>query len=73
MAATLTMNDTLQQIVAEAKRLKKHDREVLLKELRIRRLLAENKPIVRNPNAETLSIEEINEIKHLSRQKHAQQ
>ena len=72
MAATLTMNDTLQQIVAEAKRLKKHDREVLLKELQIRRLLAENKPIIRNPNAETLTMEEINEIKHLSRQKHAQ-
>ncbi len=61
------MDSTLEQIVIEAKKLKKEEREFLLKELRIRRLIAENKPIVRNKKAKVLSLEEINEIKHLSR------
>jgi hypothetical protein len=68
MAATLGMDDTLRQIVAEAKKLKKSDREKLLKELQIRRLLAEDKPIVRSPSGGTPTMEEINEIKHFSRQ-----
>lgn len=65
------MDSTLEQIVAEAKKLKKQEKESLLKELQIRRLIAENKPIVRNKRARILSLEEINEIKHLSRQTNA--
>lgn len=65
------MDATLEQIIVEAKKMKKEDREFLLKELQIRRLLAEDKPIVRNKKAAPLSLEEINEIKHLSRNVHA--
>lgn len=65
------MDATLAQIIVEAKKMKKEDREFLLKELQIRRLLAEDKPIVRNKKAKPLSLEEINEIKHLSRNVHA--
>lgn len=61
------MDAILAQIMVEAKKMKKEDREFLLKELQIRRLLAEDKPIVRNKKAEPISLEEINEIKHLSR------
>jgi len=64
------MDATLEQIMVEAKKMKKEDREFLLKELQIRRLLAEDKPIVRNKKAKSLSLEEINEIKHLSRTVH---
>jgi len=64
-------NDTIKEIVSEAKKLKEVDRQLLLKELRIRRLLAEDKPIVRAPRVKPLSLEEINEIKHLSRKTHA--
>jgi hypothetical protein len=50
----------------------KADREFLLKELKIRRMLTENKPIVRaKRKIKSLSLEEINEIKHLSRRKQA--
>jgi len=65
------MDSILNQIVTEAKKLKKAEKESLLKELRIRRLMAENKPIVRNKKARVLSLEEINEIKHLSRKENA--
>jgi len=63
--------DTIREILSEAKKLKKADRQLLLKELRIRRLLAEDKPIVRARRLKPLSLEEINEIKHLSRKEHA--
>lgn len=64
-------NDTIKEIVSEAKKLKEADRQLLLKELRIRRLLAEDKPIVRARRVKPLSLEEINEIKHLSRKGNA--
>ncbi len=64
-------NDTIKEILTEAKKLKEADRQLLLKELRIRRLLAENKPIIRARRVKPLSLEEINEIKHLSRKGHA--
>ena len=64
-------NDTIKEILTEAKKLKEVDRQLLLKELRIRRLMAENKPIIRAPRVKPLSLEEINEIKHLSRKGHA--
>jgi hypothetical protein len=64
-------NDTIKEILSEAKKLKEADRQLLLKELRIRRLLAEEKPIVRARRVKPLSLEEINEIKHLSRKGHA--
>jgi hypothetical protein len=64
-------NDTIKEILTEAKKLKEADRQLLLKELKIRRLLAENKPIVRARRVKPLSLEEINEIKHLSRKGHA--
>lgn len=64
-------NDTIKEIVSEAKKLKEGDRQLLLKELRIRRLLAEDRPIVRAPKVKPLSLEEINEIKHLSRKGNA--
>lgn len=64
-------NDTIKEILTEAKKLKEVDRQLLLKELKIRRLLAENKPIVRARRVKPLSLEEINEIKHLSRKGHA--
>lgn len=64
-------NDTIKEILSEAKKLKEADRQLLLKELRIRRLLAEDKPIVRARKVKPLSLEEINEIKHLSRKVHA--
>ena len=64
-------NDTIKEILSEAKKLKESDRQLLLKELRIRRLLAEDKPIVRARKIKPLSLEEINEIKHLSRKSHA--
>jgi hypothetical protein len=64
-------NDTIKEILTEAKKLKEADRQLLLKELKIRRLLAENKPIVRARKVKPLSLEEINEIKHLSRKGHA--
>jgi hypothetical protein len=64
-------NDTIKEILTEAKKLKQADRQILLKELKIRRLLAENKPIVRARSVKPLSLEEINEIKHLSRKGHA--
>ena len=63
--------DTIREILSEAKRLKEADRQLLLRELRIRRLLAEDKPIVRARRLKPLSLEEINEIKHLSRKGHA--
>ena len=66
------MDSTLEQIVVEAKKLTEEEREALLKELQIKRLIAENKPIVRNKKAKPLSLGEINEIKHLSRKAHAQ-
>jgi hypothetical protein len=64
-------NDTIKEILTEAKKLKEADRQLLLKELKIRRLLADNKPIVRARKVKPLSLEEINEIKHLSRKGHA--
>ncbi len=64
-------NETIKEILSEAKKLKEADRQVLLKELKIRRLLAENKPIVRARRVKPISLEEINEIKHLSRKGHA--
>jgi hypothetical protein len=64
-------NDTIKEILSEAKKLKESDRQLLLKELKIRRLLAEDKPIVRARKVKPLSLEEINEIKHLSRKGHA--
>jgi hypothetical protein len=64
-------NDTIKEILTEAKKLKEADRQLLLKELRIRRLMTENKPIVRARRIKPLSLEEINEIKHLSRKGHA--
>ena len=64
-------NDTIKEILFEAKKLKEADRQLLLKELRIRRLLAEDKPIVRARRVKPLSLEEINEIKHLSRKGYA--
>ncbi|MEO6453089.1 MAG: hypothetical protein ABIN97_03405 [Ginsengibacter sp.] len=67
MAALYLTDDSIQEIVSEAKKMKKADRRLLLKELRIRRLLAENKPIVKAKKTKALSLKEINEIKHLSR------
>ena len=64
-------NDTIKEILTEAKKLKEADRQLLLKELKIRMLLADNKPIVRARKVKPLSLEEINEIKHLSRKGHA--
>ena len=64
-------NDTIKEILSEAKKLKEADRQLLLKELRIRRLLADGKPIVRARRVKPLSLEEINKIKHLSRKGHA--
>ena len=69
---SLSLKDnTIEEIVSEAKKLKKADRRLLLKELRIRRLLAENKPIVKAKKTKPLSLKEIDEIKHLSRKLHA--
>jgi hypothetical protein len=64
-------NETIKEILSEAKKLKEADRQLLLKELKIRRLLAENKPIVRARRVKPISLGEINEIKHLSRKGHA--
>jgi len=64
-------NETIREILSEAKKLKKAERQLLLKELKIRRLLAENKPIVGARRVKPFSLEEINEIKHLSRKGHA--
>jgi hypothetical protein len=64
-------NETIKEILSEAKKLKEADRQLLLKELKIRRLLAENKPIVRARRVKPISLQEINEIKHLSRKGHA--
>ncbi len=64
-------NETIKEILSEAKKLKEADRQLLLKELKIRRLLAENKPIVRARRVKPISFQEINEIKHLSRKGHA--
>jgi hypothetical protein len=64
-------SETIKEILSEAKKLKEADRQLLLKELRIRRLLAENKPIVRARRVKPISLEEINEIKHLARKGHA--
>lgn len=63
--------ETIKEILSEAKKLKEADRQLLLKELKIRRLLAENKPIVGARRVKPISLEEINEIKHLSRKDHA--
>ena|GEM_PF-6715185 len=63
--------DTIKEILSEAKKLSEADRQLLLKEMRIRRLLAANKPIVRARRVKALSLEEINEIKHLSRKGYA--
>ncbi len=71
MIATNTTNNTIKQIITEAKKMSKAELEFLLKEIKIRKLLAERKPIVRAKKAKSLSLEEINEIKHLSRKKHA--
>jgi hypothetical protein len=38
-----------------------------LKELRIKKLIAENRPIVKAKGVRPLSLSEINKIKHLSR------
>ena len=64
-------NNTIKEILTEARKLNEADRQMLLKELKIRRLLAENKPIVKARRLKPLSLEEINEIKHLSRKSHA--
>ena len=64
-------SDTIKEILSEAKKLKEADRQLLLKELKIRRLLAEDKPIVKARRLKPISLEEINEIKHLSRKGHA--
>ena len=64
-------NDTIKEILSEAKKLKEADRQLLLKQLRIRRLLTGGKPIVRARRVPPLSLEEINKIKHLSRKGHA--
>jgi hypothetical protein len=64
-------NDTIKEILTEARKLTEADRQMLLKELKIRRLLAENKPIVKARRVKPLSLEEINKIKHLSRKSHA--
>lgn len=66
-----SFNDTIKEILSEAKKLKEADRQLLLKELRIRRLLAEDKPIIRARRVKPLSLDEINEIKHLSRKVNA--
>jgi hypothetical protein len=67
----MASSNTITAIISEAKKLKEADRQFLLKEMRIRRLLAEDKPIVRAKRAKALSLEEINDIKHLSRTGHA--
>ena len=66
-----TADKTLEQIIAETKKMSKAEQEILLKEIRIRKMVAENKPIVRAKRVKALSLEEINEIKHLSRVKNA--
>lgn len=71
MATSHSIDNTIEEIVFEAKRLKREDRRLLLKELRIRRLIAENKPIEKAKKTKSLSLKEINEIKHLSREIHA--
>lgn len=71
MVTTLTKQQTVEQIVKEVSKLTKADQALLLKEIRIRRLMAEDRPIVKSRDQEPLSLEEINEIKHLSRRKHA--
>ena len=71
MAALHLTDDTIEEILSEAKKMKKEDRLLLLKELRIRRLIAENKPIVKAKKIKPLSLKEINKIKHLSREIHA--
>jgi hypothetical protein len=67
VATSHKANDTIKKIVSEAKKLKEADRLILLKELKIRRLLAEDKPIVRASRVKPLSLKKIDEIKHLSR------
>ena len=67
----VTSVDTIKEIVSEAKKLKEADRLLLLKELKIRRLLIEDKPIVRASRVKSLSLKEINEIKHISRKPNA--
>lgn len=71
MIAARAGEETIKQIIVEAKKMTKADQQLLLKEIKIRRLMAENKPIVRAKKVKPLSLEEINEIKHLSRRKHA--
>ena len=64
-------DSTIKQIIVEAKKMRKVDQELLLKELKIRRLMADNRPIVRAKKVKPLSLEEINDIKHLSRKRNA--
>lgn len=71
MATSNMTDDTIKAILAEARRMKKEDRELLLKELKIRRLMAENKQIVRAKKIKPLSLKELDQIKHLSRKAHA--
>jgi len=71
MATLYSSDDTIEEIISEAKKMKKEELRLLLKELKIRRLITENKPIVKAKKTKPLSLKEINEIKHLSRKTHA--
>lgn len=72
MAMSPKVDDTIKAILTEAKKMSKEERQLLLKELKIRRLMASNKPIVKAKNVKPLSLKEIDYIKHLSRKTHAQ-
>jgi hypothetical protein len=74
MATILTRQETIDEIVREAKKLDKMELQILLMRLRVKKLVREKRRPVANYNSKKVkapTMEEIDRWKHESRKQHA--
>jgi hypothetical protein len=74
MAAILTKQETIDEIVKEARKLDKTDLQILLTRLRVKKLLAGKRKPVANYNSKKIKVptmEEIDTWKHEARKQYA--
>jgi len=74
MATILTRQETIDEIVREAKKLDKIELQILLMRLRVKKMVREKRKPVANYNSKKVkapTMEEIDRWKHESRKQHA--
>lgn len=69
MSFLITLNDTLQEIVAEVEGMDKLEQKIVLAQLRAKRIAKTFKDPVRAKNVKPLTMAQIDEIKHKARAK----